>query len=425
MSLFSLIIYILKFFIPAFFSVLFRAYGLGYKSKKSLALGLSVFGVYMAVVPAFLILTVGYGQFTHLSTVVMTVASMSVLIFTTDGVGKTIFLQLTQGCLTTVLSVILNLIRTVCALSYPILVLMLAIVCPVVYFIALRYWAKPLRFMADHIHAELSAMVALPVIVMVVVYFLPVYPAQNFANHPIFVTGMMLAVECGYLLYIYTFYQNLLEMSELAKAEIKSRLLETEITSYQEYLQAARQSRHDIRHHNAVLLEYLEDGDTQQAIAYLNASDAQLAGTALKQFCENVIANAILRIYDRRTQAMGISFLTQADIPEVLPLAAPEIGALLSNLLENALEACAKQQTGQRYISLTGQQAETGFQLEVRNSTAGELTFENGFPKSAKQGGGTGTKSIAAIVENHHGLLRFKQEEGAFVVQILFPREAK
>ena len=420
MSTFNLTIYILKFFIPAIFSVLFRAYGLGYKSKKHLALGLFVFLSYMAIVPAFLILTIGYGEFTHLSTVIMTIVSMSVLIFSTGSVGKTIFLQLTQGCVTTALSVLLNLVRTVFSLSYPMLVLMLAIACPVVYIIALRYWAKPMRFMADHLHAELPAMVALPVVTTTVVYFLPVYPAQNFANHPIFVTLMMLAVEGGYMLYIYTFYRNLLKMSELSKSEIKSRLLETEISSYQDYLQSAKQSRHDMRHHNAVLLEYLNDGDINKAIAYLDISDEHLANTALKQFCENVTANAILRIYDRRVQNQDISFTVQAEIPEALPLEEPEIGALLSNLLENAMEVCEKQSVSP-HISLTAQLEENGLQLEVRNSVDGKVAFENSLPKSTKQGGGTGTKSIAAIVNKYRGMLRFKQEKVEFVVQILIP----
>ena len=418
--MFSIIIYILKFFIPALFSVLFRAYGLGYRSKKSLAVGLVVFLLYMAVVPAWFIVKIGYGQFTHLSTLLMIIASMSVLIFTTDTVGKTVFLQLTQNCITTALSVVLNLIRTVFSLSYPVLVLMLAIACPIVYLIALRYWAKPMRFMADHLHAELPAMVALPIVTIAVVYFLPVYPAQNFANHPIFVTLMMLAVECGYFLYIYTFYQNLRKMNELAKAETKNMLLETEISSYQEYLYTAKQNRHDMHHHNAVLLEYLKSGCTEDAIEYLNASDAQIVDSALKQFCQNVVANAILRIYDRRAQAMGVSFSAQVDLPETLPLQEPETGALLSNLLENALEACAKQPDG-AFIHLTVKCEENNLQLEVRNRVSGKVIFENDFPKSTKTFGGTGTKSVAAIVKKYHGLVRFLQDQDEFVVQILLP----
>lgn len=111
----------------------------------------------------------------------------------------------------------------------------------------------------------------------------------------------------------------------------------------------------------------------------------------------------------------------QAEIPEALPLEQPEIGALLSNLLENAMEACEKQSVSP-HIRLTALWEENGLQLEVRNSVDGEVVFENSFPKSTKAAGVTGTKSIAVLVNKYHGLLRFKQENEEFVVQILIPR---
>lgn len=420
MGIFNLTIYILKFFIPSFFSVLFRAYGLGYKSKKSLIIGITAFVIYAFAVPAFLILTIGYGEFTHVSTIVMTGASMLVIIFSTDSVGKTIFLQLTQGCVTTALSVVLNLIRTVFSLSYTMLVFMLAIASPILYLIAIKYWAKPMRFMADNIHAELPAMVLMPIATTVIVYFLPVYPAQSFSNHPIYITAMMLMVELVYILYIYTFYRNLRKMSELAKIKIKSKILESEISSYKEYLQTAKQGRHDMHHHNALLLEYLSGGDVDKAIEYLNISDKHLANSSFKQYCMNVTVNSILRIYDRKAQEKGIEFGVQAEIPYELAIDAPEISILLSNLLENAIEACQNQNIFS-YIGVYMKYEESGLKIEVRNSSEKDITFENGFPKSTKPGGGTGAKSVAAIVNKHKGLLRFKQESNEFVVQILFP----
>ncbi len=421
MNTFNLIIYILKFFIPAFFSVLFRAYGLGYRNKKRLIIGLGVFTAYVAVVPAILILKIGYGQFTHLSTVVMTIASMSVLIFSTDSVGKTIFLQLVQGGMTTTMSVILNLVRTVFHLSYPMLVLMLAVASPLVYLLALRYWAKPLRFIADNLHSDLKAMIALPIVTMVVVYLIPVYPAQSFANHPYYCTFMMLAVEGGFFLYIYTFYRNLLKISRLLKDEARGKLLESEILSYQESLSSAKQTRHDLRHHNALILDYLETGNVAGAMDYLRANDLALSESKLTEFSANPAANAVLRIYARQAQAEDIAFFAHADLPEKMSMTDPELGALLSNLLENAVEACRKVEPVRRQLSFSAQTDEDGLRLEVRNSVSGTVTFDDNFPESTKPGGGTGTKSMGHIVQKHGGMLRFKQESDMFLTQILLP----
>ncbi|MDD4850949.1 MAG: ATP-binding protein, partial [Gemmiger sp.] len=383
--------------------------------------GLAAFTVFMAVVPAALILTIGYGEFTHISILIMTMASMFVLIYSTDSVGKTIFLQLAQGSMTTTLSVILNLVRTALGLSYTTLVVMLAVACPLVYWAALRLWAKPLRFIADNLHSDMKPMIAMPVITMAVVYFLPVYPAMTFANHPFYCTAMMLAVEGCFFLYIYSLYHSLLKISRLLKEETARKLLETELLSYQESIEQTRQTRHDLRHHNALLLEYLQSGHAEDAISYLCQSQEKLAADRLPRFAANPVADAVLRIYSRQAQAAGIAFTAHADLPATLPLSAPEVGALLSNLLENGVEACAKVAPGARSLAFCAQTEETGLRLEVRNSVAGVVQFENGFPISTKPGGGTGTKSIAGIVKSHGGMLRFKQEDGIFLTQILLP----
>lgn len=421
MSLFTLTIFIMKFLIPSFFSVLFRAYGLGYQSKKRLILGLSVFTAYVAIVPAFLILTIGYGQFTHLSTLVMTVGSLSVLIFTTDSVGKTIFLQFVTANANTVVSVILNMVRHTLRLSYPTLVLMLAVVSPLVYLFALKHWAKPMRFIADNLHAEVPSLIALPIVTMVVVYLIPVYPAQSFVSHPIYCTFMMLAVESGFFLYIYTFYRNLRKIRYLLKQEAKGQLLEAEISSYQEYLYAAKQSRHDLRHHNAVMIEYIQNGDSEGALAYLQTNDHELASAALEQFSKNPIANAVLRIYSRQAEENGIPFAVSVDLPEELPISTSELGALLSNLLENAVEACVKVDPVKRQLAFSTQTDDRGLRLEVRNSVSGTVDFEDALPISTKAGGGIGTRSIAHIVQKHGGMLRFMQKDGQFLTQILLP----
>ncbi|MDD3335926.1 MAG: GHKL domain-containing protein [Eubacteriales bacterium] len=421
MSAFMLVIFVLKFFIPGFFSVLFRAYGLGYKSKKSLLLGLTVYTIFAAGLSAVLITVIGYGEFTHISPIVMAASSMAVLLFTTDRISTTIFLQLLQGCMNTAVSVLLNLIRTVFSLSYPMLVAMIAVVFPLLYFVALRYWAKPLRFMADHIHAELPSLIAIPLIINAIVSFLPTYPPQSFSRYPVYITAMMLAVELAYFLFVYTFYQNLRQINRLLREEAKGQLLEAEILSYQESLEIARQTRHDLRHHNALVLDYLENGDTAGAMSYLRQNDHALETAQPKRFSVNPTANAVLRIYSRKAQEAGIFFDILVDLPEVLPLSAPELGALLSNLLENAMDACEKVEPAHRRISFSTRTDEHGLRLEIRNSVAHATAFVDGMPLSIKPGGGMGTKSISRMIKTHGGMLRFGQENDTFFTQILLP----
>lgn len=334
-------------------------------------------------------------------------------------------MQLTQSCLTTAVSVPLNLARTIFGWSYPALTLVTAAVCPLVYLFALRYWAKPLRFMADNLRAEPAALIALPLLVTAAVYVIPVYPVMNFASHPLYCTALMLGVELTYFLFIYVLYRSLLTISRLLLEQANAKLLEAEIESSQVSLETAKQARHDLRHHNAVVLDFLQSGDTAGAMEYLRTNDHALAAEKPERYSADPAANAVLRIYSRRARELGIAFSVKGDFPENLPLDAPELGALLSNLLENAVTACEQAEPAKRRICISAETCETALRLEVRNSASGRAVFESGMPVSTKPGGGTGTRSAARIVRSCGGMIRFRQEAGEFLVQLVLPLDGQ
>lgn len=420
MTLTELFIFLLKFYIPAAWSILFRAVAFGYSSKRRVVLGFLVYTLYVLGIPALLMILMGYGAYTHISSVVMTIGSMAVLIFTTDPPGKTIFLQLTQGAMCTVMSVILNMVRTVFSLSYPMLLVMLAICSPILFFVALRWWAKPMRFLIDNVQEKIGSLLVLPVLTLVIVNLIPVYPPQSFANYPIYCTMMMLAVECAFFLYIYTLYRSLRRISVLSRQNTQTELLKQEIYSYQSYLETARQSRHDLRHHDALLLERLENGDTEGAIQYLREHGAALASTTLTRFCSEPTINAVLRIYERRAQGANISFSAVCDLPNQVPLDAPELGGILGNLLENALDA-AGNVDGDAFITLSAKVEDGSLLIEVCNTKKGERVFVDDMPISAKIDGGTGTKSVRSIVERHNGIVIYSQREDRFYARVILP----
>lgn len=411
----------LMFYIPTAYSLAFRAFGLGYVTKGRLLLGFGVYSAYMAAVPALLIVGMGSEVFALLSGPMMLLGSFSVLIFTTDPPDKTIFLQLVQSSMVTVISVLLNMAYVVFGVPYPMLFALLIMACTIVYVVALRVWAKPLRFIADHIHDDRLSMMVLPVIKLVVVSLIPVYPPKNFSEHPIFYTGMMLVAELSFLLYIYILYRNLIKISMLSRQELKNELLQAEASYYRTFLERAKQNRHDLRHHDALILEHLEAGDIVGAKQYLLAHNKELEETSLRQFCHNITANAVLRLYERRAQEEGISFFSAADIPRELPLASPELGGLLGNLLENAMNACRQSTDVKTYIVFTSRVEDKNLLLELRNAAPTDTTFQNAIPVSKKAGGGIGTRSIIAVVKKHNGIVDFSQHDTEFIVRIIIP----
>ncbi|MEA4853369.1 MAG: GHKL domain-containing protein [Christensenella sp.] len=226
-------------------------------------------------------------------------------------------------------------------------------------------------------------------------------------------------LEIGFLMYIIGLYRSLREITALAKKTTQWELLESELSSYEEYLESARNMRHDLRHHNALLHDFLQNNDIEAAKEYLHEYDYSIAITAPSRYCVNSVANAVLRIYGRRCEKAGILYQIQANIPTKLPLSASELGVVLSNILENALYAAQEVMNGS--ISLRCRTEEDTLLLVMENSTGEEAVFSDGFPLSKRPGGGIGMKNVAAVLTRYGGLMQCRQNGNIFITQLILP----
>lgn len=426
MTGFDLAIYTLKFIIPSAVTILFRAFGLGYRSRRRLAIGLVVFAAYMVLVLPALIAVMGYGQFTHVASLVMTVGAMPALIFSTDPPGKTILLILICAQMNSVVSVPLNMVRHLFGLSYLTLDILLLVVCPVVCLIALRFWAKPLRFVADNMHGRLTVPMLIPIVITAMIYAIPVYPAQNFASNPVYCTVMMMAVEFIFFLYIYTLYRRLWQISVLSEHKLDGELLRLSATSMAERLrlmdEAAHQSclaSHDQRHFNSMVLELLECGQQEEAVALLHRQTASIP-IKDRRYCENTTVNAAAAYYASQAEGVGIEITMGLDIPNRLDLDPLELATAFSNLLENAIHGCEALESGRKRQIHVACRHVGRLALEITNPCAANTVLdEEGHPQVREAGHGVGTKSVIAFAAKYDGELFYRVENGVFTVRLL------
>lgn len=239
---------------------------------------------------------------------------------------------------------------------------------------------------------------------------------------------IILLIIMGVFLYIGIFISFKIISDEYAlreekiKSEAQRVLLETELSSYDEFLQSAKQSRHDLRHHNSLVLEYLASGNIKEAEEYLHRQIDDLSKSALETYCENPTANAVFRLFVRKARNLGISYGVQADIPRNLPLSDTEIGSMLSNIFENAVHACENQKGNDIFIRFCAERDSYTLKMELQNSVFKKTIFdENSMPVSQKKDGGTGTISVLSIVKQHGGMVSFSQEKNVFITRIVLP----
>ncbi len=201
----------------------------------------------------------------------------------------------------------------------------------------------------------------------------------------------------------------------------QARILQSELDTEKAFVLSARRYRHDLRHHTALLQEYLRIGDIDGARAYLAEYDRAISESTLQDFCENKTANAIIRMTSRHCQLHGIDFSCTADIPALLPLSDIETGALFGNLLENAREACDAAPFAEKKLHITAEVRNALLCIELENSVDGTVTFSEDIPISTKTDGGIGVLSMKTILSEHGGMLSYSQSGNAFFSRIILP----
>lgn len=234
-------------------------------------------------------------------------------------------------------------------------------------------------------------------------------------------SGLMFLVYGAMLWSFQSIIQEYKFRTERDQARLHDELLSSQLAAYEEFFEVSKRHRHDLRHHNQIIMEYLKCGDMEGAEEYLQLYDASLTETAAASYCKNYIANAVLCLYAQKAQKEDILFAANADIPESVAVTPPELGSLLSNILENALEACRKTRADERFITFTAEVEEESLKIELQNSVSGKVEIRNNLPVSTKKNGGLGTKSVLHIVESYHGMLNFSQEGDTFITQIVLP----
>lgn len=230
-------------------------------------------------------------------------------------------------------------------------------------------------------------------------------------------------------LLILLFWFNLIFLMMAASLNRNARLRqENQLLSMQqqryENLKAAiaeaRQARHDMRHHLNQLSLLAENGDIETLREYLAKTASRLPALDMS-FCENRAADSVIGYYCALAKRESIPFCAQIDLPEKLPVDEVDMCLVLSNLLENALEASLRTAGARRQVKVTAYlHAERILLLWVENAFDGTVREKNGvFQSSKRKGDGIGIQSVRHIAEKTGGASTFTCENGIFSAKVM------
>lgn len=175
-----------------------------------------------------------------------------------------------------------------------------------------------------------------------------------------------------------------------------------------------RQATHEFQNQLQTIYELLLNEQASQAQEYIRQLQSQQTARILVVNSHHPIIDAVLNHKYQTAKGHGIDFQIQVNDLSRLSIGTDELVVLLSNLLDNAIEACCRVQN-HRAIQCSILADETLF-LSVRNTSIPVTILGDTIPtsKTPKEEHGFGLSRIRLILKQLHAEYTFTYENGWF-----------
>ena len=216
------------------------------------------------------------------------------------------------------------------------------------------------------------------------------------------------------------------------KTEKENQQLRYENSVMKEYydtlenqMEMIRKFHHDINKHRDVLNEMSVKMETPELETYSYQLEKVYREVKPVIYCSNPIVNAVMINKSHQCEEKGIKFDIDMMGFKAEKVREIDLVALLSNLLDNAIEECQRLGDGvEKIIDIHGWRVRNNVFLEVRNTTYKKKLDASTFQTKKDPGlHGVGMRIIKEIINIYEGTMDVTVEEGMIEILIQIPNE--
>ena len=210
---------------------------------------------------------------------------------------------------------------------------------------------------------------------------------------------------------------------------MKKRLEEAE-----NFYGSIRKVRHEMKNHMANIKGLAGAGQYGEIQDYVRRMDETMQELEYKYVTGNPVTDVIINDKYRRAEKAGIRF--EVDFQYGGEISVFDLGIILNNLLDNAIEACEKLEPGRGFIRLTLKRKKQFLLLEVENSFDGTVPVQTGggfTPHTTKQDTlpgivtehGIGLENVRDVAERYFGGVNIKVRGDVFHVTVMLQQKGR
>ena len=220
-------------------------------------------------------------------------------------------------------------------------------------------------------------------------------------------------------------------------------ILEKQVSSLQEHMgemervySGIRGMRHDMKNTISLIMQ-LAVGKEEELKTYLEELNQTMDRLEFRFKTGNTVVDTLLNmkyheiastVPDLRMDVEGLQFL------EKLFIQSYDIGIIIGNALDNAIEACrklkVKEPDAEAFIRISSFQKRELFFLKVENSFDGKVVRkpQNEFPvtdKADRENHGIGLANIKSTAEKYQGTMDFRVKDRVFILSVMMKNERR
>ena len=191
----------------------------------------------------------------------------------------------------------------------------------------------------------------------------------------------------------------------------------------QQRYQNSMETIHDAKRHVRALESLIQSDHLAEAQQYKESLFQKLNELQPSIHCDNPLLSAILNHVFLKAEQRHIALKMDLQGEEQLSmLAGVDLTTIVSNLLDNAVDAVSELPEEQRYIHFAVAFQMGEIMIHVENPTKNDLKREGNTVVSTKEGHfGLGLKNVGMVVKKYKGDFKTDVEDGIFIAAITIP----
>jgi len=202
---------------------------------------------------------------------------------------------------------------------------------------------------------------------------------------------------------------------QLLQEEQRFKLIDTQ-------LHEVKSIKHDITNHMTTIYTLLAKAQYDEATEYLNEYFIQTATILSRSITGKSSVDVLISEKISQAEKSGILFDIKADKLAEVNISTYHLNIILSNALDNAIEACLKiSEITNRYISLGLKTEGDNLCIRVVNTSPPVDILADGLPatnKADRLQHGLGLSTITRVAEQYRGTILCAYSEGEFTLYV-------